>query len=59
MEFSDLSWVGNITGLKNGDIEVTWADGMDGVNGMLISYPQNIQDQILPMSIKYKKYPIE
>ncbi|XP_057966443.1 probable ubiquitin-conjugating enzyme E2 23 isoform X2 [Malania oleifera] len=28
MEFSDLSWVGNITGLKNGDIEVTWADGM-------------------------------
>lgn len=28
MQFSDLSWVGNITGLKNGDIEVTWADGM-------------------------------
>ncbi|XP_054777530.1 probable ubiquitin-conjugating enzyme E2 23 isoform X5 [Prosopis cineraria] len=28
VEFSDLSWVGNITGLKNGDIEVTWADGM-------------------------------
>ncbi|OIW06791.1 hypothetical protein TanjilG_11516 [Lupinus angustifolius] len=27
-EFSDLSWVGNITGLMNGDIEVTWADGM-------------------------------
>ncbi|XP_074312913.1 putative ubiquitin-conjugating enzyme E2 23 isoform X2 [Silene latifolia] len=27
-ESSDLSWVGNITGLKNGDIEVTWADGM-------------------------------
>ncbi|KAA8546118.1 hypothetical protein F0562_020431 [Nyssa sinensis] len=27
-EFSDLSWVGNITGLRNGDIEVTWADGM-------------------------------
>ncbi|GER35902.1 ubiquitin-conjugating enzyme family protein [Striga asiatica] len=26
--FSDLSWVGVITGLKNGDIEVTWADGM-------------------------------
>ncbi|KAI4340249.1 hypothetical protein MLD38_025108 [Melastoma candidum] len=26
--FSDLSWVGNITGLRNGDIEVTWADGM-------------------------------
>ncbi|CAI0407996.1 unnamed protein product [Linum tenue] len=24
----DLSWVGNITGLHNGDIEVTWADGM-------------------------------
>ncbi|PPR98453.1 hypothetical protein GOBAR_AA22228 [Gossypium barbadense] len=28
MDFTDLSWVGNITGLKNGDIEVTWADGM-------------------------------
>ncbi|KAH6813276.1 ubiquitin-conjugating enzyme 23 [Perilla frutescens var. frutescens] len=27
-EFSDLSWVGNITGLRDGDIEVTWADGM-------------------------------
>lgn len=27
-EFSDLSWVGHITGLRNGDIEVTWADGM-------------------------------
>lgn len=26
--FADLSWVGNITGLRNGDIEVTWADGM-------------------------------
>ncbi|XP_020517139.1 probable ubiquitin-conjugating enzyme E2 23 isoform X1 [Amborella trichopoda] len=25
---SDLSWIGNITGLKDGDIEVTWADGM-------------------------------
>ncbi|XVF67955.1 hypothetical protein PTKIN_Ptkin10aG0163600 [Pterospermum kingtungense] len=28
MDFTDLSWVGNITGLKNGDVEVTWADGM-------------------------------
>lgn len=27
-DFSDLTWVGNITGLKDGDIEVTWADGM-------------------------------
>ncbi|XP_059647458.1 probable ubiquitin-conjugating enzyme E2 23 [Cornus florida] len=26
--FSDLGWVGNITGLRNGDIEVTWADAM-------------------------------
>ncbi|KAG6709225.1 hypothetical protein I3842_06G120900 [Carya illinoinensis] len=26
--FSDLSWVGNITGLRNGGIEVTWADEM-------------------------------
>ncbi|KAG9136906.1 hypothetical protein Leryth_019993 [Lithospermum erythrorhizon] len=25
---SALSWVGNITGLRDGDIEVTWADGM-------------------------------
>ncbi|KAM7258672.1 hypothetical protein ACFE04_014413 [Oxalis oulophora] len=32
-EFSDLSWVGNITGLKNGDIEVTWADGMVSMVG--------------------------
>ncbi|KAK6946447.1 Ubiquitin-conjugating enzyme E2 [Dillenia turbinata] len=28
MNFSDLSWVGNIIGLKNGDIQVAWADGM-------------------------------
>ncbi|XP_050232027.1 probable ubiquitin-conjugating enzyme E2 23 isoform X2 [Mercurialis annua] len=28
MGFSDLAWAGNITGLRNGDIEVTWADGM-------------------------------
>lgn len=27
-DVSDYSWVGNISGLKNGDIEVTWADGM-------------------------------
>ncbi|OIW21173.1 hypothetical protein TanjilG_30496 [Lupinus angustifolius] len=27
-EYSDPYWVGNITGLTNGDIEVTWADGM-------------------------------
>ncbi|VFQ78407.1 unnamed protein product [Cuscuta campestris] len=26
--FSDLSWVGNIIGLNNGDIDVMWADGM-------------------------------
>ncbi|XP_071701637.1 probable ubiquitin-conjugating enzyme E2 23 [Rutidosis leptorrhynchoides] len=32
-EFSDLSWVGNITGLRNGDIEVTWADGMVSMVG--------------------------
>lgn len=31
--FSDLSWVGNITGLINGDIEVTWADGMVSLVG--------------------------
>jgi ubiquitin-conjugating enzyme E2 O len=28
IDFSDLSWVGNISGLRNGDLEVTWADGM-------------------------------
>ncbi|KAJ6839040.1 putative ubiquitin-conjugating enzyme E2 23 [Iris pallida] len=27
-DFTSLSWVGNITSLQNGDIEVTWADGM-------------------------------
>ncbi|KAJ6838147.1 putative ubiquitin-conjugating enzyme E2 23 [Iris pallida] len=27
-DFTSLSWVGNITGLQDGDIEVTWADGM-------------------------------
>ncbi|XVF00857.1 hypothetical protein REPUB_Repub04eG0038100 [Reevesia pubescens] len=32
-DFTDLSWVGNITGLRNGDIEVTWADGMVSVVG--------------------------
>lgn len=26
--FTSLSWVGHITGLQDGDIEVTWADGM-------------------------------
>ncbi|KAL2323997.1 hypothetical protein Fmac_023055 [Flemingia macrophylla] len=33
VQFSDLSWVGNITGLKNGDIQVTWADGMVSMVG--------------------------
>ncbi|XVF45557.1 hypothetical protein PTKIN_Ptkin02bG0215600 [Pterospermum kingtungense] len=33
MDFTDLSWVGNITGLRNGDIEVTWADGMVSMVG--------------------------
>lgn len=28
VNFSGLSWVGNITGLQDGDIEVTWVDGM-------------------------------
>ncbi|CAN6870270.1 unnamed protein product [Brassica oleracea] len=27
-DLSELSWVGNITGLEDGDIEVTWADGV-------------------------------
>ncbi|KAI4329785.1 hypothetical protein MLD38_028131 [Melastoma candidum] len=31
--FTDLSWVGNITSLRNGDIEVTWADGMVSLVG--------------------------
>lgn len=38
MEFSDLSWVGNITGLKDGDIEVTWADGMISTVGFCRPY---------------------
>ncbi|XVE48836.1 hypothetical protein DITRI_Ditri01bG0034300 [Diplodiscus trichospermus] len=37
MDFTDLCWVGNITGLRNGDIEVTWADGMVSTVG-----PQSI-----------------
>lgn len=28
VDHSSLSWVGHITGLKDGDIEVTWGDGM-------------------------------
>lgn len=28
VKFRSLSWVGNITGLQDGDIEVSWADGM-------------------------------
>lgn len=28
MDFSSLSWVGHVTGLDDGGIEVTWADGM-------------------------------
>ncbi|CAL9158497.1 probable ubiquitin-conjugating enzyme E2 23 [Musa acuminata AAA Group] len=27
-DFTSLSWVGNIVGLQDGDIEVSWADGM-------------------------------
>ncbi|KAJ6402991.1 hypothetical protein OIU84_014995 [Salix udensis] len=33
MGSSDLSWVGNISGLRNGDLEVTWADGMVSMVG--------------------------
>lgn len=40
-EFTDLSWVGNITGLANGDIEVTWADGMISMVMFLLA-PQYI-----------------
>ncbi|KAG8368072.1 hypothetical protein BUALT_Bualt15G0007300 [Buddleja alternifolia] len=32
-EFSDLSWVGNITGLDDGYIQVTWADEMISLVG--------------------------
>lgn len=38
IDFSDLSWVGNITGLKNGDIEVTWANGMVSTVFFVSSY---------------------
>lgn len=41
--FSDLSWVGHITGLRNGDIEVTWADGM-------VSTVYYLPNDIIPFS---------
>ncbi|CAN6485144.1 unnamed protein product [Victoria cruziana] len=31
--FDSVSWVGNVTGLKDGDIQVTWADGMVSMVG--------------------------
>ncbi|KAK7291383.1 hypothetical protein RIF29_06478 [Crotalaria pallida] len=43
-EFSDLSWVGNITGLMNGDIEVTWADGMVSTVGPQAIYVVGRED---------------
>lgn len=46
LDFSDLSWVGNITGLKNGDIEVTWADGMVSTVHILRSYSLLLTDSI-------------
>ncbi|PWA61009.1 ubiquitin-conjugating enzyme 23 [Artemisia annua] len=35
-DFSDLSWVGNITGLRNGDIEVSWADWLVGPQAIYV-----------------------
>ncbi|KAD3640291.1 hypothetical protein R6Q59_003145 [Mikania micrantha] len=43
--FSDLSWVGNITGLRNGDIEVTWADGMVSMVGPQAIYVVGRDDE--------------
>ncbi|KAL6514500.1 putative ubiquitin-conjugating enzyme E2 23 [Orobanche gracilis] len=40
-EISDLSWVGNITGLKDGDIEVAWATGM--ISTVIFCRPREIQ----------------
>jgi ubiquitin-conjugating enzyme E2 O len=44
-DFSDLSWVGNITGLRNGDIEVTWADGMVSLVGPQAIYVVGRDDE--------------
>ncbi|KAL0383922.1 UNVERIFIED_CONTAM: putative ubiquitin-conjugating enzyme E2 23 [Sesamum radiatum] len=45
IEFSDLSWVGNITGLKDGDIEVTWADGIVSTVGPQAIYVVGRDDE--------------
>ncbi|EPS61100.1 hypothetical protein M569_13696, partial [Genlisea aurea] len=44
-EFSSLSWVGNITGLRDGDIEVTWADGMVSTVGPQAIYVVGRDDE--------------
>ncbi|XP_077246663.1 putative ubiquitin-conjugating enzyme E2 23 [Tasmannia lanceolata] len=44
VNLSGLSWVGNITGLKDGDIEVTWADGMVSKVGPQTVYVVNHND---------------
>ncbi|KAL0365681.1 UNVERIFIED_CONTAM: putative ubiquitin-conjugating enzyme E2 23 [Sesamum angustifolium] len=45
IEFSDRSWVGNITGLKDGDIEVTWADGIVSTVGPQAIYVVGRDDE--------------
>ncbi|KAH7690018.1 ubiquitin-conjugating enzyme E2 O protein [Dioscorea alata] len=42
--FTSLSWVGNITGLHEGDIEVTWADGMVSMVGPQAVYVVSQED---------------
>ncbi|KAJ0967861.1 hypothetical protein J5N97_024778 [Dioscorea zingiberensis] len=42
--FTSLSWVGNITGLREGDIEVTWADGMVSMVGPQAVYVVSQED---------------
>ncbi|KAL6572655.1 putative ubiquitin-conjugating enzyme E2 23 [Orobanche minor] len=43
-EFYDLSWVGNITGFSDGDIEVTWADGIISTVGPQAIYVVGLDD---------------
>ncbi|KAL6574266.1 putative ubiquitin-conjugating enzyme E2 23 [Orobanche hederae] len=43
-EFYDLSWVRNITGFSDGDIEVTWADGIISTVGPEAIYVVGLDD---------------
>lgn len=45
-KFRSLSWVGNITGLQDGDIEVAWADGMVSKVGPQAVYVVGREDDV-------------